>query len=107
MNTSLSSLKALVIDMDGVLWRGDTPLPGLNDLFDLLHRHQMPYMLATNNASKTQDQYVEKFAKFGVDISPDRVLTSSLATAEYLKTQFSTGTRIHVLGQDGIRHAAS
>jgi 4-nitrophenyl phosphatase len=107
MNTPLSSLKSLVIDMDGVLWRGDTPLPGLNDLFDLLHTRQMPYMLATNNASKTQDQYVQKFAKFGVEISPDRVLTSSLATAEYLKMQFAPGTRIHVLGQDGIRQAVA
>ena len=106
-SSSLASLTALVIDMDGVLWRGDTPLPGLADLFTMLHTRHMPYMLATNNASKTQAQYVQKFAKFGIDISPERVLTSSLATAEYLKTQFEPGTRIHVLGQDGIRQAVS
>ena len=109
MNTqpSLNPIKALIIDMDGVLWRGETPLPGLNDLFDRLHTHQMPYMLATNNASKTQAQYVQKFAKFGIDISPDRVMTSSLATAEYLGTIYPAGTRLHVIGQDGIRQAVA
>lgn len=105
--SSITSIKSLIIDMDGVLWRGETPLPGLTDLFDFMHAQQMPYMLATNNATKTQAQYVQKFAKFNVEISPDRVLTSSIATAEYLKTQYAPGTRIHVLGQDGIRQATN
>ncbi len=105
--SDLSEIKALVIDMDGVLWRGETALPGLTALFDILRQRQMPFMLATNNATKTQSQYVQKFAKFGIDMNPDRVMTSSLATAEYLKTQFSPGTRLHVVGQDGIRQAVA
>jgi 4-nitrophenyl phosphatase len=102
---SLSTLKAMIIDMDGVLWRGDTALPGFTPFFEILRQRQMPFMLATNNASKTQAQYVQRFARLGVEISPDRVMTSSLATADYLKTQFAPGARIHVLGLDGIRQA--
>lgn len=101
----LSSLKGLIVDMDGVLWRGETSLPGFAPFFELLQRKQIPYILATNNATKTQDQYVQKFARLGVSISSKQVMTSSLATAEYLTSQYPGGTRIHVVGQDGIRQA--
>lgn len=101
----LQNIRALVADMDGVFWRGDTPLPGLKDFFDFLHTRSMPYMLATNNASRTQDQYVQKFAKFGIEVDRERILTSSLATAAYLRPQFADGSKAYVVGQDGLRSA--
>ncbi|MDX1523653.1 MAG: haloacid dehalogenase, partial [Anaerolineae bacterium] len=63
---NLSDLQALVIDMDGVLWRGETPLPGLVEFFELLHSRPIPFMMATNNARKTPDQYTARFAGFVV-----------------------------------------
>ena len=104
---SLTAIKALIIDMDGVLWRGDTPLPGFVPFFERLGQKQMPFILATNNASKTQAQYVQKLAKLGVQVSPDKIMTSSLATADYLKTQFRPGSKIYVIGTDGIRQAVA
>lgn len=101
----LRTLRALVADMDGVFWLGDTPLPGLEDFFNFLHTRSIPYVLATNNASKTQDQYVQKLAKFGVDVDRDCILTSSLATAAYLLPQFANGAKVYVVGQDGLRSA--
>ncbi len=101
----LSEVQALVIDMDGVLWRGDTPLPGLVDFFDFLYDQQIPFMLATNNARKTRDQYVQRFAGFGVTMAPERVLSSSLATAAYLENELPSGSVVYVLGEDGAREA--
>jgi 4-nitrophenyl phosphatase len=101
----LQNIQALVADMDGVFWRGDTPLPGLIDFFDFLHSRSIPYMLATNNASKTQDQYVQKFARFGIAVDRERILTSSLATAAYLRSQFANGAKAYVVGQEGLRSA--
>ena len=89
-----NSIQALIIDMDGVLWLDNTPLPGLIPFFDLLHERGISYVLATNNASKTARQYVQKLAKFGVAIQLDRVLTSPLATAYYLKTKFEAGAKV-------------
>jgi 4-nitrophenyl phosphatase len=102
---SLNSLQALVIDMDGVLWRGATALPGLTDFFAFLRANNIPFTLATNNASKTPAQYVQRFAGLGIEIFPAEVMTSSLATAEYLKTQYPPGTSMYVVGQSGIRQA--
>lgn len=91
--------------MDGVLWRGNALLPGFKPLFDFLRRRRISFTLASNNSSRTQRQYAQKFAGFGVTISPQQVMTSSLATAEYLKTVYPPGTGVYVIGQDGIRQA--
>jgi 4-nitrophenyl phosphatase len=104
-NLDLNEIQALVIDMDGVLWRGNDPLPGLIEFFDLLHTRSIPFMLATNNATKTPAQYVQKLAGFGVMVRPASILTSSLATAAYLQQEFNPGATVYVLGQDGLREA--
>ena len=101
----LSTIRAVTIDMDGVLWRGDTPLPGLVRFFEFLADRSIPFILATNNASKTPTQYQQKLASFGVAITPEHVLTSSLATAAYLQNEYDNGGRVYVVGGDGLRQA--
>jgi len=80
--------------MDGVLWQGNQPMPGLIEFFQTLRDRQLRFILATNNASQTPDQYVAKLAKMGVTISRDEILTSAQAAALYLK-QSLNGNRQH------------
>lgn len=102
--TSFSDIQALIIDMDGVLWHGSRALPGLNDFFETLHAKQLRFILATNNATLTADQYVAKLAGMGVSISVEQILTSAMATASYLSRHFDpTATRIFVIGEEGAR----
>lgn len=109
---ALTNIHALIIDMDGVLWEGADPLPGLTDFFDLLREQQLPFILATNNASLTQQQYITKLQNMGVSVSADEILTSSMATAHYLSEQLSKEqdpslTRIFVIGEEGLRKPLS
>ncbi len=101
----LADIRHLLIDMDGVLWRGETPVPGLQDFFAFLQEHQIDAMLATNNASKTPEQYVEKLARFGVEVDSEHVLTAALVSAAYLADVAAPGTRIYVIGEEGLRRA--
>lgn len=97
-----SNIKALIIDMDGVLWHGDKPITGLIEFFQLLRDKQIRFILATNNASLTREQYVAKLAKMGVTVALDEILTSGIATALYLAERYDpTNTRVYVLGEDG------
>ena len=97
-----SHINALIIDMDGVLWHGTQPMPGLTDFFKTLDDLQIPFILATNNASLTPEQYVSKLAKMGVTITNKQILTSGTATALYLSKQVNpTETRVFVVGEDG------
>jgi len=101
---TLTNIQALIIDMDGVLWEGSRALPGLKDFFKCLRKNNLPFILATNNASLTQKQYISKLETMGVTVSPHEILTSSMATAQYLSEQTAPGsTRVFVIGEQGLR----
>jgi len=101
---TLREIRALLIDMDGVLWRGQAPLPGLTDFFRLLRGRCIAFRLVTNNASQTPDQYVDKLAAMDVQVTPDEIFTSAIATAQYLAAA-APGASVYIIGEDGLRQA--
>ncbi len=98
----LEAVRAVICDMDGVLWRGHTPMPGLEAFFDLLAARDLPHVLVTNNASRTPQQYVAKLAEMGVETTTDHVLNSSIATAAYLAEHAPSDAIIYPIGGPGI-----
>jgi len=100
-----SHIKALILDMDGVIWRSDAPIGNLADIFARIEARGLKYVFATNNGTQTPDQYVERLAGFGVKIKPEQVVTSSLGVAFMLAQKFPKGTKIFMIGEDGIRVA--
>ena len=102
---SLARLENLIIDMDGVLWRGAQPMPGLADFFTWLRQRPITFVLATNNATKTPDYYVTRLTSYGIEIGSDEVLTSAQATADYLARRSNPGTPVYVVGMEGLRQA--
>lgn len=101
----MDRVRALVIDMDGVLWRGSAPLPGLRPLFAVLRSRRLPFVLATNNASQPPEVFVERLAAFGVRVGRDEVLTSAQATALELARRSPGGGRVFAIGDEGVRRA--
>jgi 4-nitrophenyl phosphatase len=102
---SLRNLRAFIVDMDGVLWEGDRPMPGLAEFFQTLRERNLRFVLATNNASKTPEQYVSKLAQRGVAVSRDEILTSAQAAALYLRQHSANGARVFAIGEDGVTQA--
>jgi 4-nitrophenyl phosphatase len=101
----LRNLRNLVIDMDGVLYRGDEAIAGTRELIDFLRQQGIGFVLATNNATRTPQQFVDKLAGMAVQVHAQEVLTSSLATASYLARIAPPGTEVFVVGMDGLRTA--
>jgi len=100
----IDNIGGFIIDMDGVLWHGNNPIDGLEDFFTTLNELEIPYVLATNNASLTQQQYVDKLAKMNVTMPIDKILTSSMATVQYLLEHLPKNKRrVFVIGEDGLR----
>lgn len=98
-------LRALILDMDGVLWRDAAPIGNLPAVFDRIRSLGLKVALATNNATKTVGEYLEKFDGYGVTLEPWQIVTSSLATAETLSKHFPGGGPVFVVGENGIRRA--
>jgi 4-nitrophenyl phosphatase len=102
---SLAKITHLIIDMDGVLYRGDQPMPKLAEFFFFLRQRPIPFILATNNSTRTPQEYVDKLAGMGVRVSADEILVSGQATARFLARQYPTGTRVHVFGMPALKQA--
>jgi 4-nitrophenyl phosphatase len=104
--TPFTNINALIIDMDGVLWHGNKAIDGLIDFFQTLRELKLRFILATNNASQTPQQYVKKLADMGVTVDISEVMTSAMATALYLAEHMSPAqTRVFVVGEDGAIQA--
>jgi len=99
------NIKALIIDMDGVVWKADSPIGDLETTFKRIHERGLKFVFATNNSTKTSEQYVERLAKFNVDVEPWQVITSSQAAAHAVSQKFPAGTKAFMIGEDGIKMA--
>lgn len=98
----LRSAKGFVFDMDGVLYVGTQRLPGVQELFDALTLRGRKIMLATNNSMSTPDSYVEKLAGMGITVPASSILTSAIATRDYLMRTLSPGSSIFVIGMPAL-----
>ncbi|MGW8317745.1 MAG: HAD-IIA family hydrolase [Candidatus Promineifilaceae bacterium] len=105
MVTDDLSFQNLIIDMDGVLWRGETPVPGLPDFFAVLRAQGLAFVLATNNATKTAAQYERRLAGYGVEIPARQILNSAEASALFLRHKLIPGAAVYVVGEEGLRMA--
>ena len=97
------AVEGLILDMDGVLWRDNTPIGDLPALFAEIRRRNLSVILATNNATLSADQYIEKLAKFGVFLEHWQVINSSQATADYLRQRYPKGGPVFVIGEQGLK----
>jgi 4-nitrophenyl phosphatase len=98
-------VQALILDMDGVLWRADSPIGDLPAAFASLERKGYAALLATNNSTRTVDQYLDTLANLGVFLEPWQIVTSSEAVGDYLQAKYPQGGPVYVVGEDGLLDA--
>lgn len=91
--------------MDGVIWKSNLPIGNLPDIFDRISDKGLKYVFATNNSSQTPGQYVDRLRGFGLKVESWQVITSSQGAAHNLAREFPPGTKVFLIGEDGIRIA--
>jgi 4-nitrophenyl phosphatase len=101
----LEEVRSYIIDMDGVIYRGDTCLPHVTDFLSALDRHGIPYLMATNNSMRTPRQFADKLAGMGIVLDAGRILTSSVATAGWIRDRYPRGTKVFVVGMESLQQA--
>ncbi len=92
-----------VIDLDGVLWLLDDPIPGSVEAVAMLLNAGVAVTFATNNSLLTKTQYQDKLDRIGVDSSRVNIISSSMAAATLVKP----GEKVYVIGGDGLTEALS
>jgi 4-nitrophenyl phosphatase len=97
-----TNIRSLILDMDGVLWKGDEPIGDLPAIFERIRARGLQVAFVTNNGTRTPDQYVGRLARFGVKIEAWQVLTSSLAVANLLGERLPSGGPVFAIGEMGL-----
>mmetsp|Transcript_10527 Transcript_10527/g.13194 ORF Transcript_10527/g.13194 Transcript_10527/m.13194 type:complete len:374 (-) Transcript_10527:875-1996(-) len=100
----LSSKNAFIIDCDGVLYHGDTVLPGAKEFINYLRDENKKYCFLTNSSDRCPEQLAEKFNRIGLGAKPEDFYTSAMSTATFLRKQ-KLGARAYVVGEDSLRKA--
>ena len=88
-------------DMDGVLVHENHALPGAAELLRQWEDTGTPYLVLTNNSIFTARDLSARLRASGLNVPEDRIWTSALATADFLKQQLPGGTAF-VIGEAGI-----
>lgn len=101
----LGEIKALILDMDGVLWRENTAIGDLPWIFKRFKALNLQVVLATNNGTRTPEQYIQKISSFGVEVNKDQIINSAMAVAYLLMKRFPNGGPVYILGEVGLSSA--
>jgi 4-nitrophenyl phosphatase len=103
MASLIEKYKAFIIDLDGVVYLLNEPIPGAREAVLRIQREGLPLVFLTNNSAHTPEQYVKKLAKFGIAIEPRHIVTSSQAVGRYLDLNYETsGGTAFVIGEAGL-----
>ncbi|EMI42081.1 HAD-IIA family hydrolase [Rhodopirellula sp. SWK7] len=94
----------LLIDMDGVIYRGSQLIPGADRFIQALKRERIPFMFLTNNSQRTRRDVATKLERMGIKVGEKHIFTCAIATAQYLASRKPSGTA-YVIGEGGLLHA--
>lgn len=101
---NLENKKGFICDMDGVLYHGNTLLPGAREFHEWLVANQKGYIYLTNSSERSPRELKQKLGRLGLDVEEEHFYTSALATADFLKNQCPGGS-VYVIGEPGLLNA--
>lgn len=96
--------KAIISDMDGVIYHGNRLLPGVPEFVEWLKRERKKFLFLTNSSERTPTELKEKLSRLGIDVPRNVFYTSALATAQFLSSQKPRGTAF-IIGEAGLINA--
>jgi len=93
--------KAVILDLDGCVYRGRKPIEGAVEALDTLRGMGLKLLFLTNNATRTVEDYVAKLNAMGIRCGEDEVLTSGYATSIYLADRYG-GVKVLPVGGEAL-----
>lgn len=93
-----------LMDMDGVLVRGKTAIPGAQRFIDMLNDSGHQYLVLTNNPMYTPRDLAHRLQTAGLQVAVDRIFTAAIATARFIQNQRPNG-KAFVIGESGLTDA--
>ena len=96
------TLRLVIFDLDGVIYRGRQPVPGAAELVGSLREDGLLVRFATNNSMATRAVYVPRLVEMGIEAEADDIVTSTSATIDHLRAHLPHVRRLMAVGADGM-----
>ena len=103
LKEALQKISSVILDMDGVLYRGNEPIKGAAKAVAFLRNSGKKVIFLTNNSESTRVSYVKKLTSMGIPASEDEVVTSGQVSADYIMSR-DPHARVFVIGGKGLRN---
>jgi len=97
-------IQSWLMDMDGVLVREESPIPGAEQFITRLRTLGIRFLVLTNNSIYTPRDLAARLRTSGLDVPEEAIWTSALATARFLEDQRPGGSAF-VIGEAGLTTA--
>jgi phosphoglycolate/pyridoxal phosphate phosphatase family enzyme len=97
--------ETFLFDCDGVLWRGDEPIPGVAPVVNQLREQGKQILFMSNNSTKSRKQYLSKMKSMNIRAEPNEIFHSAYTTARFLlqHPDFDPKTQmVVVIGEHGL-----
>jgi glycerol-1-phosphatase len=92
----------LLVDLDGVVYRGADPVPGVAAVLAERAKAGDDVVYVTNNSMHYRADYVTRLSAMGAPVQPERIVSSARATALYLRDHEPDVRRVLVVGGGGL-----
>ena len=92
----------LLVDLDGVLYRGSDPVPGVAAVLAVRAAAGDDIVYVTNNSMWYRAEYVDRIAGLGAPVTADRIVSSPRATALYLRDHEPEVRHVLTVGASGL-----
>lgn len=96
------NFKAIIFDMDGVVYLGHHAIPGVPKAIELLRKRNVKIFFLTNNAARSRATLARRLGKMGISARKSEIITSGFAAAEYIAER-KPHARVFVLGERGLK----
>lgn len=94
-----------LIDLDGTIYLGNKRIPAGENFIHRLQEAKIPYLLVTNNTTKTPHVVQRRLSQqFNIDTPLETIYTASLATVDYMN-DLGLEKTVYIIGEDGLKEA--
>lgn len=99
--------KGYLIDLDGTIYKGRERIPAGERFIQRLQEQELPYLLVTNNTTRTPQMVQDMLAQqFNIQTPLETIYTATMATVDYMK-DMNRGQTVYVIGETGLKSAIS
>ena len=102
LQTQMRRVQAVLLDMDGVIYRGDELLSGVLEFLDYVESSGRHILYVTNNATRTPAMFVDKLQAMDITAREDQILTSAEATGGWMARHLPAGSKVQLIGEAGV-----